>query len=152
MIQLAPLPANESARRVRLQELAILDTAPEPLFDTLARMACQITGVPIALLSLIDAERQWFKALQLLVARHEGLLQEQHEEEFRCHRVRQHSHQDAASRSAMGRDDAGALVHRHGERCIHHAQRLKDALGKEFGQRVPGHHLDQAPQYVGVGA
>ncbi|HEY4067176.1 MAG TPA: PAS domain-containing protein, partial [Burkholderiaceae bacterium] len=42
--------------------MAVLDTAPEPVFDDIARMACEICGVPIALIGLIDAERQWFKA------------------------------------------------------------------------------------------
>lgn len=52
----------ESGRLARLRELLVLDTAPEPLFDSLARLASEVCGVPIALLSLIDAERQWFKA------------------------------------------------------------------------------------------
>jgi len=45
-----------------LRALAVLDTAPEPLFDTLSRLAAAICGTPIALLSLVDASRQWFKA------------------------------------------------------------------------------------------
>jgi len=40
----------------------ILDTPPEAAFDRLTRIANQLTGTPIALVSLIDAERQWFKA------------------------------------------------------------------------------------------
>jgi diguanylate cyclase (GGDEF)-like protein/PAS domain S-box-containing protein len=49
--------------------LDVLDTAPEPLFDTLTRLAKQVCNVPIALVSLVDAERQWFKAKQGLEAR-----------------------------------------------------------------------------------
>ncbi|MFT3957167.1 MAG: PAS domain-containing protein [Piscinibacter sp.] len=52
----------ERRRLDRLRALQVLDTEPEPLFDSLALLASQLCGTPIALLSLIDAERQWFKA------------------------------------------------------------------------------------------
>ena len=52
----------EAERLARLRELVVLDSAPEPLFDDIARLASEVCGVPIALLSLVDAERQWFKA------------------------------------------------------------------------------------------
>jgi PAS domain S-box-containing protein len=58
----ALLPANEVQRLARLRALAVLDSAPEPLFDSFARLAAQIAGTPIALLSLVDDQRQWFKA------------------------------------------------------------------------------------------
>lgn len=45
-----------------LRALEVLDTAPEAAFDALVRTAALVCGAPIALLSLIDAERQWFKA------------------------------------------------------------------------------------------
>lgn len=55
--------AAEEARRVaRLRELQLLDTAAEPMFDALARLASQVAGTPIALISLVDTDRQWFKA------------------------------------------------------------------------------------------
>jgi diguanylate cyclase (GGDEF)-like protein/PAS domain S-box-containing protein len=56
------LQPKEFVRLARLRELVVLDTAPEPVFDDIARMASEICGAPIALISLIDAERQWFKA------------------------------------------------------------------------------------------
>jgi diguanylate cyclase (GGDEF)-like protein/PAS domain S-box-containing protein len=62
MTQPAPLPPDEAERLRRLRELAILDTAPEALFDSLASMAALLCGTPIALLSLVDEHRQWFKA------------------------------------------------------------------------------------------
>ena len=58
----APLPADEDQRLARLRALGVLDTPPEPLFDALARLAASIADAPIALVSLVDAERQWFKA------------------------------------------------------------------------------------------
>ena len=57
-----PIPADEKTRMARLRDLVVLDSAPEPLFDDIARLASEACGVPIALLSLVDAERQWFKA------------------------------------------------------------------------------------------
>ncbi len=53
---------HELARLARLRMLAIMDTEPEPLFDSLARMASTICGTPIALVTLLDEQRQWFKA------------------------------------------------------------------------------------------
>jgi PAS domain S-box-containing protein len=61
-VSAAPLPPDEIQRLARLRALSVLDSAPEPLFDSLARLAAQITGTPIALVSLVDDQRQWFKA------------------------------------------------------------------------------------------
>jgi PAS domain S-box-containing protein len=58
----APLPADEAARLKRLHELLVLDTPAEPLFDTLTQLAARSCEVPIALISLVDTERQWFKS------------------------------------------------------------------------------------------
>lgn len=55
-------PADETARLATLRSLNILDTSPEERFDRLTRLAKRLFGVPIALVSLIDAERQWFKS------------------------------------------------------------------------------------------
>jgi len=52
----------EHQRMTLLAELGVLDTTPEPVFDALARAAATLTGCPIALVSLVDGERQWFKA------------------------------------------------------------------------------------------
>ena len=53
---------QERARLARLRMLAVMDTDPEPLFDSLARMASTLCGTPIALITLLDDKRQWFKA------------------------------------------------------------------------------------------
>src|SRR5438093_8534209 len=55
-------PANENTRLQTLRAYHILDTPPERACDDLVRLAARICGVPIALISLVDAERQWFKA------------------------------------------------------------------------------------------
>ncbi len=59
----AALPGNETARLARLRALAVLDTGPEAIFDFLTKAAADVCGVPIALISLIDAHRQWFKSV-----------------------------------------------------------------------------------------
>lgn len=58
----APLPEDEVARLEALHHYAILDTDPESAFDDLTRLAAHICHTPIALVSLIDDCRQWFKA------------------------------------------------------------------------------------------
>jgi len=55
-------PCNESARLDALHALHILDTSPEERFDRLTRLARRLFDVPIAVVSLVDANRQWFKS------------------------------------------------------------------------------------------
>jgi PAS domain S-box-containing protein len=55
-------PENETARLDALQRYAILDTLPEQEFEDLSRLAALICGTPIAMVSLVDADRQWFKS------------------------------------------------------------------------------------------
>jgi len=59
---LAAIPEDEDARLEALQELEILDSAPEGEFDDLALIASQICGTPISMISLVDRDRQWFKS------------------------------------------------------------------------------------------
>ena len=58
----ATLPPNEQQRLAVLLDLNLLDTPPEERFDRITRMAARMFHVPIAMVTLIDAERQWFKS------------------------------------------------------------------------------------------
>lgn len=58
----APIPADDSTRLNTLRRLDILDSAPDERFDRLTRLAKRLFGVPIVLVSLVDANRQWFKS------------------------------------------------------------------------------------------
>lgn len=58
----APIPKNELQRLHLLHELDILDTEPEPVFDQITAFAKDLFQVETALITLIDAERQWFKS------------------------------------------------------------------------------------------
>jgi GAF domain-containing protein len=55
-------PANEQQRLATLRGYEILDTEPEAAFDDLTLLASYVCQTPIALISLIDADRQWFKS------------------------------------------------------------------------------------------
>ncbi len=55
-------PANEEARVIALDKYAILDTDPEQFFDDLTLLAAYVCNTPIALISLVDEDRQWFKS------------------------------------------------------------------------------------------
>ena len=57
-----PLSSAESARAAALDRYAILDTDPEQAFDDLVVLAAHVCKAPIAMLSLVDDHRQWFKS------------------------------------------------------------------------------------------
>ena len=66
----APMPHDERDRVAALRQLDILDTAPEALYDAFTDLARSLFGTPMAALSLVDAERQWFKSAIGLPAQH----------------------------------------------------------------------------------
>ena len=59
-----PQPENEAERLAALHRLRILDTPPEDRFDRITQFAQRLFGVPIALITLVDMNRQWFKSHQ----------------------------------------------------------------------------------------
>ncbi|HLL77668.1 MAG TPA: ATP-binding protein [Pyrinomonadaceae bacterium] len=58
----APVPNDEAARLRALEECRVLDTGSESAFDDIVRLAAQFCRTPVALISLVDRDRQWFKA------------------------------------------------------------------------------------------
>jgi len=58
----APVLPNEAKRLKVLWQYEVLDTVPEEVFDDLTELAAKICEAPIALISLVDEDRQWFKS------------------------------------------------------------------------------------------
>jgi GAF domain-containing protein len=58
----APIPPEEPQRMKTLREYAVLDTAPEAVYDDIAHVCAGVCDTPIALITLIDGRRNWFKA------------------------------------------------------------------------------------------
>jgi hypothetical protein len=56
----ASVPPNERQRLAVVRQLRLLDTAPEERFDRFTRLAGAALGMPVALLTLVDGEREWF--------------------------------------------------------------------------------------------
>ena len=57
-----PVPGNEAKRLKALHAFQILDSLPQKMFDDITALAAGICGTPMALITLVDAERQWFKS------------------------------------------------------------------------------------------
>lgn len=58
----APIPADDDYRLAALKALPLLDTPPEPEFDTIVQLGQHLFDVPTCLITLVDRDRQWFKA------------------------------------------------------------------------------------------
>jgi len=79
-----PLPPNEAKRLAALQRYHILDTAAEAAYDDIVRIASYVCATPIALVSLVDKDRQWFKARVGLEA-----VETPREQSFCAHAIQQ---------------------------------------------------------------
>lgn len=62
-MKIAPLPQNEQERLLELRKYDILDTESDVVFDNMVQLASYICKTPIAAISLVDENRQWFKAI-----------------------------------------------------------------------------------------
>ncbi|MDX1669627.1 MAG: GAF domain-containing protein [Limnobacter sp.] len=71
-MKIAELPQDEAARLAELYRLNMLDTDFELPLDLVTKLAAQLCGAPIAAISLVDANRQWFKSIHGLNARETG--------------------------------------------------------------------------------
>ncbi len=63
-MQVAPIPKDEAERLEAVHKMAILDTKPEERFDRLTREAVEKLKVPISTITILDADREWFKSCQ----------------------------------------------------------------------------------------
>lgn len=79
-----PIPEDETRRLSALRALRLLDTPAEERFDRITRTARRLFGVPIALISLVDHDRQWFKSCQGL-----GINETQRSISFCAHAILQ---------------------------------------------------------------
>ncbi|MEM9133353.1 MAG: GAF domain-containing protein [Actinomycetota bacterium] len=58
----AEVPDDEAARLSALADYRLLDTEPEADLDAITTLAARVAGTPVSLVSLVDADRQWFKS------------------------------------------------------------------------------------------
>ncbi|MBE9204635.1 GAF domain-containing protein [Synechocystis salina LEGE 06099] len=63
-MQEAAIPSNEQQRLAHLQNLNILDTPSDEKFERITRLLCRVLDMPVAAISLIDENRQWFKSIR----------------------------------------------------------------------------------------
>ena len=105
-MQSAPLTPGESRRLDVLESLGVLDTPADPVLDGIVRAAAELTGCPVSLVSLVDDERQWFKANVGL----EGVQETPRELAFCAHAILDSEVFEVSDASADARFADNALV------------------------------------------
>jgi signal transduction histidine kinase len=101
----ARLPPNEAERLQALRSYGILDTAVEAAFDDITRIASYVCQTPISLISLVDADRQWFKSELGL-----GVRETAREQSICAHALLEHSFLEVPDTWADPRFDRNPLV------------------------------------------
>jgi signal transduction histidine kinase len=101
----ARLHPNEAERLQALRSYGILDTAVEPAFDDITRIASYVCQTPISLVSLVDADRQWFKSEFGL-----GVRQTPLDQSICAHALLEHSFLEVPDIAADPRFDGNPLV------------------------------------------
>src|SRR5258708_29303603 len=101
----ARLHPNEAERLQALRSYGILDTAIEPAFDDITRIASHVCQTPISLISLVDEGRQWFKSEVGLGIRQTPLAQS-----ICAHALLEHSYLEVADTHEDSRFDCNPLV------------------------------------------
>lgn len=122
-------PENEAERLAALRQLGLLDTPPEAVFDEITRLASQICGVPIALISLVDENRQWFKAAQGLPGTHET----PRDVSFCAHAVAQNTYLEVPDTARDERFRQNPLVVNEPHIRFYAGVLLRDAAGHALG-------------------
>src|ERR1700730_7496593 len=96
---------NETERLLALRSYGILDTAVEPAFDDITRIASYVCQTPISLISLVDEGRQWFKSELGL-----GIRQTPIQQSICAHALLEHSFLEVADTTRDSRFDCNPLV------------------------------------------
>ncbi|MFD1123346.1 GAF domain-containing protein [Methylophilus flavus] len=97
---------SEPDRISALRKLLVLDSPYEAVFDAVAQLASEVCGMPIALISLVDSERQWFKAQVGL----EGVRETSRELAFCSHTIRENSVMEIKDATKDSRFQSNPLV------------------------------------------
>jgi diguanylate cyclase (GGDEF)-like protein/PAS domain S-box-containing protein len=125
----ASVPDNEQERLAALLECDVLDTPPDPLFDSITTLAAQVCDAPVALVSLIDRQRQWFKSNHGL----SGIPQTPREIAFCAHAIRGEGLLEVADAARDARFFDNPLVVHDPKIRFYAGMPLRDARGLAVG-------------------
>ncbi|HSH87623.1 MAG: GAF domain-containing protein [Methylophilus sp.] len=120
---------SEPDRISALRKLLILDSPYEAVFDAIALLASQVCGMPIALISLVDSERQWFKAQVGL----EGVRETSRELAFCSHTIRENSVMEIKDATKDSRFLDNPLVTGHPNIVFYAGAPIALPLGEKIG-------------------